>query len=601
MGGGDGPKMGMKGSYLVGPSFLLSARSRWGRGQIALTLGQQKEAGHSPRLVGPFTGDTGPPKQGGTRYGSISSPPSPEPQQAPPGGTYLSEKIPIPDTESGAFSLRKLWAFTGPGFLMSIAFLDPGNIESDLQAGAVAGFKLLWVLLWATVLGLLCQRLAARLGVVTGKDLGEVCHLYYPKVPRILLWLTIELAIVGSDMQEVIGTAIAFSLLSAGRIPLWGGVLITIVDTFFFLFLDNYGLRKLEAFFGFLITIMALTFGYEYVVAQPAQGALLQGLFLPSCPGCGQPELLQAVGIIGAIIMPHNIYLHSSLVKSREVDRSRRADIREANMYFLIEATIALSVSFLINLFVMAVFGQAFYKQTNQAAFNICANSSLHDYAPIFPRNNLTVAVDIYQGGVILGCLFGPAALYIWAVGLLAAGQSSTMTGTYAGQFVMEGFLKLRWSRFARVLLTRSCAILPTVLLAVFRDLRDLSGLNDLLNVLQSLLLPFAVLPILTFTSMPALMQEFANGLVSKVITSSIMVLVCAVNLYFVISYVPSLPHPAYFSLVALLAAAYLGLTTYLVWTCLITQGATLLAHSSHQRFLYGLPEEDQEKGRTSG
>ncbi|XP_043766002.1 natural resistance-associated macrophage protein 1 isoform X4 [Cervus elaphus] len=313
-------------------------------------------------------GDMGPPKQGGTRYGSISSPPSPGPQQAPPGGTYLSEKIPIPDTESGAFSLRKLWAFTGPGFLMSIAFLDPGNIESDLQAGAVAGFKLLWVLLWATVLGLLCQRLAARLGVVTGKDLGEVCHLYYPKVPRILLWLTIELAIVGSDMQEVIGTAIAFSLLSAGRIPLWGGVLITIVDTFFFLFLDNYGLRKLEAFFGFLITIMALTFGYEYVVARPAQGALLQGLFLPSCAGCGQPELLQAVGIVGAIIMPHNIYLHSSLVKSREVDRSRRADIREANMYFLIEATIALSVSFLINLFVMAVFGQAFYKQTNQAA-----------------------------------------------------------------------------------------------------------------------------------------------------------------------------------------------------------------------------------------
>ncbi|XP_069434440.1 natural resistance-associated macrophage protein 1 isoform X8 [Ovis canadensis] len=420
-----------------------------------------------------MSGDTGTPNQGGTRYGSISSPPSPGPQQAPPGGTYLSEKIPIPDTESGAFSLRKLWAFTGPGFLMSIAFLDPGNIESDLQAGAVAGFKLLWVLLWATVLGLLCQRLAARLGVVTGKDLGEVCHLYYPKVPRTLLWLTIELAIVGSDMQEVIGTAIAFSLLSAGRIPLWGGVLITIVDTFFFLFLDNYGLRKLEAFFGFLITIMALTFGYEYVVARPAQGALLQGLFLPLCPGCGQPELLQAVGIVGAIIMPHNIYLHSSLVKSREVDRSRRADIREANMYFLIEATIALSVSFFINLFVMAVFGQAFYKQTNQAAFNICANSSLHDYATIFPRDNLTVAVDIYQGG----------------------------------------FLKLRWSRFARVLLTRSCAILPTVLLAVFRDLQDLSGLNDLLNVLQSLLLPFAVLPILTFTSMPALMQEFANGL----------------------------------------------------------------------------------------
>uniref|UniRef100_A0A8C4M2V4 Natural resistance-associated macrophage protein 1 n=1 Tax=Equus asinus asinus TaxID=83772 RepID=A0A8C4M2V4_EQUAS len=520
---------------------------------MALALGHWKESGHSPCLLGPFAGDSGAPRLSRPSYGSISSSPSPGPQQAPPGGTYLSEKIPIPDTE-----------------------------------------QLLWVLLWATVLGLLCQRLAARLGVVTGKDLGEVCHLYYPKLPRTILWLTIELAIVGSDMQEVIGTAIAFNLLSAGRIPLWGGVLITIVDTFFFLFLDNYGLRKLEAFFGCLITIMALTFGYEYVVARPAQGPLLRGLFLPSCPGCGHPELLQAVGIVGAIIMPHNIYLHSALVKSREIDRSRRADIREANMYFLIEATIALSVSFLINLFVVAVFGQAFYQQTNQA-FNICATSSLHDYAKIFPRNNLTVAVDIYQGGVILGCLFGPAALYIWAVGLLAAGQSSTMTGTYAGQFVMEGFLKLRWSRFARVLLTRSCAILPTVLVAVFRDVRDLSGLNDLLNVLQSLLLPFAVLPILTFTSMPAIMQEFANGLLSKIVTSFIMALVCAINLYFVVSYLPSLPHPAYFGLVALLAAAYLCLTTYLVWTCSIAHGATLLAHSSHQRFLYGLPEEQPE------
>uniref|UniRef100_A0A480RSM8 Natural resistance-associated macrophage protein 1 n=1 Tax=Sus scrofa TaxID=9823 RepID=A0A480RSM8_PIG len=163
-----------------------------------------------------MTGDTGPPKQSRTQYGSISSSPSPGPPQVPPGGTYLSEKIPIPNAEPGTFSLRKLWAFTGPGFLMSIAYLDPGNIQSDLQAGAVAGFKLLWVLLWATVLGLLCQRLAARLGVVTGKDLGEICHLYYPKVPRTLLWLTMELAIVGSDMQEVIGTAIAFNLLSAG-------------------------------------------------------------------------------------------------------------------------------------------------------------------------------------------------------------------------------------------------------------------------------------------------------------------------------------------------------------------------------------------------
>ncbi|XP_074949257.1 natural resistance-associated macrophage protein 1 isoform X3 [Phalacrocorax aristotelis] len=372
--------------------------------------------------------------------------------------TYLDELISIPKGSGTGFSFRKLWAFTGPGFLMSIAYLDPGNVESDLQCGAVAGFKLLWVLLWATVLGLLCQRLAIRLGVVTGKDLSEICYLYYPKVPRVLLWLMIEIAIIGSDMQEVIGTAIAFSLLSAGRIPLWGGVLITIVDTLFFLFLDKYGLRKLEAFFGLLITIMALTFGYEYVVVRPGQAEVLKGIFLPYCPGCGREELLQAVGIVGAIIMPHNIFLHSSLVKTRAIDRSKKDAVQEANMYFLTESCLALFISFLINLFVMAVFGEAFYHQRNE---------------------------DV---GVILGCYFGVVALYIWAIGILAAGQSSTMTGTYAGQFVMEGFLQLRWSRFARVLFTRSFAILPTVFVAAFKDVSHLTGMNDLLNVLQSIL-----------------------------------------------------------------------------------------------------------------
>ncbi|KFU97912.1 Natural resistance-associated macrophage protein 1, partial [Pterocles gutturalis] len=266
-------------------------------------------------------------------------------------------------------------------------------------------------------------------------------HLTVPwplQVPRVLLWLMIEIAIIGSDMQEVIGTAIAFSLLSAGRIPLWGGVLITIVDTLFFLFLDKYGLRKLEAFFGLLITIMALTFGYEYVVVRPRQAEVLKGIFLPYCRGCGREELLQAVGIVGAIIMPHNIFLHSSLVKTRAIDRSKKEAVQEANMYFLTESCLALFISFLINLFVMAVFGEAFYHQRNEDVHNKCINSSVSHYASIFPTNNETVSVDIYQGGVILGCYFGAAALYIWAIGILAAGQSSTMTGTYAGQFVME-------------------------------------------------------------------------------------------------------------------------------------------------------------------
>ncbi|KAM9010880.1 natural resistance-associated macrophage protein 1 isoform 1-T1 [Ara ararauna] len=513
--------------------------------------------------------------------------------------TYLDERISIPKGGGPGFSFRKLWAFTGPGFLMSIAYLDPGNVESDLQCGAVAGFKLLWVLLWATILGLLCQRLAIRLGVVTGKDLGEICYLYYPKVPRVLLWLMIEIAIIGSDMQEVIGTAIAFSLLSAGRIPLWGGVLITIVDTLFFLFLDKYGLRKLEAFFGLLITIMALTFGYEYVMVRPGQVEVLKGIFLPYCLGCGREELLQAVGIVGAIIMPHNIFLHSSLVKTRDIDRSKKEAVQEANMYFLTESCLALFISFLINLFVMAVFGEAFYHQRNEDVHNKCINSSVSHYASIFPTNNETVSVDIYQGGVILGCYFGAVALYIWAVGILAAGQSSTMTGTYAGQFVMEGFLQLRWSRFARVLFTRSFAILPTVFVAAFRDVSHLTGMNDLLNVLQSILLPFAVLPVLTFTSLRPLMQDFTNGLLAKVLMTLITGLVCAINVYFVVDFLPTLRGLGYYIPLSLLMVAYVVFIIYLIWTCSVAHGARFLAGGHHDRFSFGVSLDPRAQAGT--
>ncbi|XP_032871615.1 natural resistance-associated macrophage protein 2-like isoform X3 [Amblyraja radiata] len=445
------------------------------------------------------------------RYSAITPPASPDLLERN-SQDYLDEKIPIPDDSSTRFSFRKLWAFTGPGFLMSIAYLDPGNIESDLQSGAVAGFKLLWILLAATIIGLLLQRLAARLGVVTGMHLAEVCHRQYPKFPRIALWLMVEMAIIGSDMQEVIGSAIALNLLSVGRIPLWGGVLITIVDTFVFLFLDKYGLRKLEAFFGFLILVMAVTFGYEYVTVKPDQAQLLKGMFVPYCEGCGTRQLEQAVGIIGAVIMPHNIYLHSALVKSRDVNRANKKEVKEANRYFFIEACLALFLSFLINVFVVSVFAEAFYNKTNEQMHEICLNNS-SPHANLFPMNNKTLDVNIYKGGVVLGCCFGGAALYIWAIGILAAGQSSTMTGTYSGQFVMEGFLNLSWSRFARVLFTRSIAITPTLLVALFQDVERLTGMNDFLNVLQSMQLPFALIPILTFTSMTSVMHDFVNGL----------------------------------------------------------------------------------------
>uniref|UniRef100_A0ACB8EM76 Uncharacterized protein n=1 Tax=Sphaerodactylus townsendi TaxID=933632 RepID=A0ACB8EM76_9SAUR len=246
------------------------------------------------------------------------------------------------------------------------------------------------------------------------------------------------------------------------------------------------GLRKLEAFFAFLITVMAVMFGYEYGTVKPNQAQLLKGMFVPYCDKCGPAQLEQAVGIVGAVIMPHNMYLHSALVKSRQVNRSNKKEVSEANKYFFIESCIALFISFIINVFVVSVFAQAFYGQTNEEVHNVCANSSIA-HAGLFPLNNETLDVDIYKGGVVLGCYFGPAALYIWAIGILAAGQSSTMTGTYSGQFVMEGFLNLKWSRFARVVLTRSIAITPTLLVAIFQDVEHLTGMNDFLNVVMSL------------------------------------------------------------------------------------------------------------------
>lgn len=513
------------------------------------------------------------------QYSSISPPASPVAQDVP-FSTYFEEKVPIPENVNQVFSFRKLWAFTGPGFLMSIAYLDPGNIESDLQSGAKAGFKLLWVLLGATIIGLLLQRLAARLGVVTGMHLAEVCNRQYPTVPRVILWLMVELAIIGSDMQEVIGCAIALNLLSVGRIPLWAGVLITITDTFVFLFLDKYGLRKLEAFFGFLITVMALSFGYEYVLVKPDQGEVLKGMFIPYCADCGPVQLEQAVGIVGAVIMPHNIYLHSALVKSRDIDRKNKKEVKEANKYYFIESTIALFVSFLINVFVVAVFAQAFYNKTNMEVSQEC-NATGSPHTDLFPLNNGTLEVDIYKGGVVLGCFFGPAALYIWAIGILAAGQSSTMTGTYSGQFVMEGFLNLRWSRFARVLLTRSIAITPTLLVAIFQDVQHLTGMNDFLNVLQSMQLPFALIPILTFTSLTSIMNDFANGMVWKISGGIVILVVCAINMYFVVVYVTALNSVLLYIIAALLSIAYLCFVGYLAWHCLVALGVSCLDFGS--------------------
>lgn len=509
--------------------------------------------------------------------------------------TYFVEKISIPKTdEEYKFSFKKLWAFTGPGFLMSIAYLDPGNIESDLQQGAVAEYKLIWILFLATVMGLMMQTLAARLGTVSGLHLAEVCHEKYPRIPRIILWVMVEIAIIGSDMQEVIGTAIAFFLLSNGRIKLYAGVLITITDTFIFLFLDKYGLRKLELFFGFLITTMAISFGYEYVVVSPKQVEVMKG-FIPGCGSCKQNVITQAVGVIGAVIMPHNFYLHSALVKSRDVNRKSRKDVKEANFYYFIESAIALLVSFVINLFVVAVFAEAFYNRTYGDIYQTCLlknNSHAHVFQNTNP--NKTVEGNLYNGGIFLGCRFSDAAMYIWAVGLLAAGQSSTMTGTYSGQFAMEGFLKLSWARWKRVLFTRSIAIAPTLVVAAYKGVEDLTGMNDLLNVLQSLQLPFAVLPLLTFTNDKAIMREFKNGKITIIVTWLLAITVISINLYLVVDSMTGLNKMWYIGVIPLLI-------TWLVFYLTLAYYAAGFHFLDHFEWLkrrnYAMHlEEDEEK-----
>eukprot|EP01103_Thecamoeba_quadrilineata_P014550 TRINITY_DN4363_c0_g1_i1.p1 TRINITY_DN4363_c0_g1~~TRINITY_DN4363_c0_g1_i1.p1 ORF type:complete len:349 (-),score=45.22 TRINITY_DN4363_c0_g1_i1:247-1293(-) len=305
---------------------------------------------------------------------------------------------------------------------MSIAYIDPGNIESDLQAGVQTGYKLLWVLFWSTVMGLLLQLLGARLGIATGKNLAELCRMCYPRWGSILLWLMTEIAIIGSDIQEVVGSAIAMNLLSNGHIPLWAGVLITVADTLTFLLLEKRGIRKLEFFFGSLICVMSITFGIEYILSRPDQLEIVKGVAIPSIPTDGW---LQAVGIIGAVIMPHNIYLHSALVQVSVI-------------YSVIESTVALLISFTINLFVVAIFAQTFF-------------GSAHE------------SLGLSTAGLLLREHYGKIGYYVWALGLLASGQSSTMTGTYAGQFVMQGFLGLNLLSWKRVLLTRCIAVLPAI------------------------------------------------------------------------------------------------------------------------------------------
>ncbi|OWM65664.1 metal transporter Nramp3-like [Punica granatum] len=453
----------------------------------------------------------------------------------------LDPEDPASYTAVPPFSWRKLWLFTGPGFLMSIAFLDPGNLEGDLQAGAIAGYSLLWLLFWATAMGLFVQLLAARLGVATGRHLAELCREEYPSWARTVLWFMAEVALIGADIQEVIGSAIAIRVLSNGAVPLWAGVVITAADCFIFLFLENYGVRKLEAVFAVLIATMALSFAWMFSEAKPSAVELLLGIVIPKL---SSKTIQQAVGVVGCIIMPHNVFLHSALVQSRDIDRAHKGRVREALNYYSIESTVALVVSFIINLFVTTVFAKGFY------------GTAIAD------------SIGLVNAGNYLQEKYGTAILYIWGVGLLAAGQSSTITGTYAGQFIMGGFLNLRLKKWLRALITRSCAIVPTMIVALIFDTSEdsLDDLNEWLNVLQSVQIPFALIPLLWLVSKEQIMGTFKIGPVLKTVAWVITVLVMVINGYLLVDFLTDEVTGVVFgSLVGVVAAAYLAFIVYLI------------------------------------
>ena len=394
--------------------------------------------------------------------------------------THRSVAVPV-----GAGFWRKLAAFMGPGFLVAVGYMDPGNWATDIAGGSAFGYTLLSVVLLSNLMAIVLQALSARLGIAGGLDLAEACRAHYPRPVAVMLWLLAEIAIIACDLAEVLGTAIAIKLLFG--IDLVWGVLITALDVFLILALQRFGFRKLEAFVIALLVIIAGCFGYEIFHARPDPGAVLAGL-VPAASIIANPEQLYlAIGILGATVMPHNLYLHSSIVRTRAFIGTA-AGKREAVALATLDSTIALVLAFFIN-----------------AAILIVAAAVFHTAG----RTDIAEINDAYR---LLSPLMGVgAASIVFAVALLAAGQNSTVTGTLAGQIVMEGFLHLRLPVWARRLVTRGIAIVPAVVVVAASGDRGATDLLVLSQVILSLQLPFAVVPLIMFTSRRAIMHEFAS------------------------------------------------------------------------------------------
>jgi len=477
------------------------------------------------------------------------------------------------------FRLKKLLRFMGPGWLMSLAYLDPGNLESDLQQGAYTGFSLVWVLWWATVMGLILQELAARLGVVTGMDLAEHVRSGYPRWLNYAVYVNMEIAVIASDIQEVVGCGIAIYLLSNGGIPVWAGCIITGVDTFTFLGVQYFGVRYLEAFICILITTMCTTFFVNWGQTHMDPTDLLKGWVVPIMHTYG---ITQAIATIGAVIMPHNLYLHSGLVQSRQVDRNSPRKVHEAIWYHSIESALALFCSFVINLAIVATNAGNFYNP-------VCAEHPSGPFACLSADAIGSVShrhgtCELPQGkgaqgycseiglqgeGAALMHGLGWSALYIWAIGLLAAGQAATMTCTYAGQIIMGGCVQIKLKMWQQVAFTRGFALGPAIVVAALTADNDklFNDFNEWLNVLQSLQLPFAMLPLLHFCSRSSIMGRFRSGLCALVMHFALAALVMVVNVISVLQFVDGFSAGGVIG-VCIYAAVYLFVCIQLVYPC---------------------------------
>ncbi len=374
--------------------------------------------------------------------------------------------------------MRRLLAFAGPGYMISVGYMDPGNWATDLAGGSKYGYTLLSVVLVSSLLAVLLQALSVRLGIATGRDLAQACRDSYPRPVGILLWLACEVAIIACDLAEVIGTAIALNLLFG--MPLVVGALVTALDAFLLLYLMQRGFRFLEAFIGALLLVIAGCFAVQIALAAPPVAAVLGG-FLPRAEVLTNPGMLYiAIGILGATVMPHNLYLHSSIVQTRAYVRDD-AGRRQAIRWATVDSTVALTFALFVN-----------------AAILILA-------AAVFHGGGHEDVAEIGEAHKLLSPLLGAGiASGLFAVALLASGLNSTVTATLAGQIVMEGFLRLRLPQWMRRLITRAIAIVPVVVVTAIYGERGTADLLVFSLVVLSLQLPFAVVPLVTFTSLRA-------------------------------------------------------------------------------------------------